>query len=124
MTINEILKARGLDDAAITGILDDLKENKLYFTSHENMDIRYPKLKNDFDGQGKRLEEALATIGQMEKTTKGNEEAQKQLAEHAAREQALMEELEKVKILSEAKFLLKDAGALDVDYLLFKLQEL
>ena len=121
--VNEILKARGLDDTPITGILDDFKASKLFFTSEENMDIRYPKLKNDFDGQGKQLQEALATIETLKKSTKGQEDAQKQIAEHEAREQALLAELEKTKVLSEAKFLLKDAGALDVDYLLFKLQE-
>ena len=35
----------------------------------------------------------------------------------------LQEELEKTKLLSEAKVELLSAGALDVDYLLFKLQE-
>jgi len=122
-TINEILTARGLDDTTITSILDDLKANKLFFTSEENMDIRYPKLKTQHEGVSKQLQEALATIETLKKSTKGQEEAQKQIAEHEAREQALLAELEKTKVLSEAKFALKDAGALDVDYLLFKLQE-
>lgn len=122
-TFNEILTARGLDDTTITSILDDLKANKLFFTSEENMDIRHGKLKTQFEGQGKQLEEALATIETLKKSTKGQEDAQKQIAEHEAREQALLAELEKTKVLSEAKFALKDAGALDVDYLLFKLQE-
>ncbi len=123
MTINELLKARGLDDNAINGILEDMRANKLYLTSEENMDIRYPKLKSQHDGAKKQLEEALATIETLKQSTAGQEDAQKLIAEHEAREQALAAELEKVRILSEAKFALKDAGALDVDYLLFKLQE-
>lgn len=123
MTISEILKARGLDDTTITSVLDDLKANKLFFASEENMDIRYGKLKTQHEGAAKQLEEALATIETLKKSTKGQEDAQKQIAEHEAREKALLEELEKTKVLSEAKFALKDAGALDVDYLLFKLQE-
>ena len=123
MTISEILKAKGLDDTAITSVLDDLKANKLFFASEENMDIRYGKLKTQHEGAAKQLEEALATIETLKKSTKGQEDAQKQIAEHEAREKALLEELEKTKVLSEAKFALKDAGALDVDYLLFKLQE-
>ena len=122
-TINEILTARGLDETTVNSILNDLKENKLFFTSEENMDIRHGKLKAQYEGQGKQLEEALATIETLKKSTKGQEDAQKQIAEHEAREKALLEELEKTKVLSEAKFALKDAGALDVDYLLFKLQE-
>lgn len=122
-TINEILTARGLDETTVGSILNDLKENKLFFTSEENMDIRHGKLKAQYEGQGKQLEEALATIETLKKSTKGQEDAQKQIAEHEAREKALLEELEKTKVLSEARFALNDAGALDVDYLLFKLQE-
>ena len=122
-TINEILTARGLDETTVNSILNDLKENKLFFTSEENMDIRHGKLKAQYEGQGKQLEEALATIETLKKSTKGQEDAQKQIAEHEEREKALLAELEKTKVLSEAKFALKDAGALDVDYLLFKLQE-
>ena len=122
-TINEILTARGLDETTVGNILNDLKENKLFFTSEENMDIRHGKLKAQYEGQGKQLEEALATIETLKKSTKGQEDAQKQIAEHEAREKALLEELEKTKVLSEARFALNDAGALDVDYLLFKLQE-
>ena len=122
-TINEILTARGLDETTVGNILNDLKENKLFFTSEENMDIRHGKLKAQYEGQGKQLEEALATIETLKKSTKGQEDAQKQIAEHEEREKALLAELEKTKVISEAKFALKDAGALDVDYLLFKLQE-
>ena len=122
-TINEILTARGLDETTVSNILNDLKENKLFFTSEENMDIRHGKLKAQYEGQGKQLEEALATIETLKKSTKGQEDAQKQIAEHEEREKALLAELEKTKVISEAKFALKDAGALDVDYLLFKLQE-
>lgn len=123
MTINEILKAAGLDDNAITSVLDNMKTNKIFTASEENMDIRYGKLKDQHAGTAKQLEEALATIETLKKSTKGQEDAQKQIAEHEAREKALLAELEKTKVLSEAKFALKDAGALDVDYLLFKLQE-
>lgn len=120
---NEILTARGLDNTAITGILDDLKANKLFFTSEENMDIRYPKLKNDYEGQGKQLQEALATIETLQKATKGHEEAQKEINEHKAREQALLAELLQTKIDAAAKFGLLAAGGEDVEYLLFVLKE-
>ena len=123
MTINEILKARGLDDAAISAVLDDLKANKLFFSSEENMDIRYSKLKTQHDGLNQQLTEANALIETLKKSTKGQEDAQHKIADYEQQVQELQAELEKTKVLSEAKFLLKDAGALDVDYLLFKLQE-
>lgn len=123
MTINEILKARGLDDTAINGVLDDLKANKLFFSSEENMDVRYGKLKTQHDGLNQQLTEANALIETLKKSTRGQEDAQQKITAYEQQVQQLQQELEKTKILSEAKFQLKDAGALDVDYLLFKLQE-
>lgn len=123
MTINEILKARGLDDTAINGVLDDLKANKLFFSSEENMDVRYGKLKTQHDGLSQQLTEANALIETLKKSTKGQEDAQQKITAYEQQVQQLQQELEKTKTLSEAKFQLKDAGALDVDYLLFKLQE-
>lgn len=123
MTINEILKARGLDDTAINGVLDDLKANKLFFSSEENMDVRYGKLKTQHDGLNQQLTEANALIETLKKSTKGQEDAQQKITAYEQQIQQLQADLEKTKILSEAKFQLKDAGALDVDYLLFKLQE-
>ena len=123
MTINEILKARGLDDTAINGVLDDLRANKLFFSSEENMDVRYGKLKTQHDGLNQQLTEANALIETLKKSTKGQEDAQQKITAYEQQVQQLQAELEKTKILSEAKFQLKDAGALDVDYLLFKLQE-
>ena len=123
MTINEILKAKGIEDAVITEILSDMKANKLFLTSEENMDIRYPKLKSEHEGQGKQLQEALATIETLKKTTKGQEDAQKVISEHQAREQALLAELEKTKLEAAIKVELLSSKAKDVDYLTFKLNE-
>ena len=123
MTINEILKARGLDDTAITAVLDDMKANKLFLTAEENMDIRYGKLKTQHDGLNQQLTEANALIETLKKSTKGQEDAQQKITAYEQQVQALQAELEKTKILSEAKVELLAAGALDVDYLLFKLQE-
>lgn len=123
MTINEILQARGLGEPDITGILDDLRANKLFFSSEENMDIRYGKLKTQHEGTSKQLEEALATIEQLKKSTKGQEDAQKQIAEHEARERALLAELEKTRLESAIKVELLASHAKDVDYLAFKLSE-
>ena len=104
-------------------MLDDLKANKLFFSSEENMDIRYGKLKTQHDGLNQQLTEANALIETLKKSTKGQEDNQQKIAAYEQQVQQLQAELEKTKVLSEAKFLLKDAGALDVDYLLFKLQE-
>lgn len=123
MTINEILNAAGLDESAINTVLDNMRANRIFLASEENMDIRYPKLKTQHEGVTKQLTEANALIEQLKKSTKGQEETQQKITAYEQQVQALQAELEKTKVLSEAKFQLKDAGALDVDYLLFKLQE-
>jgi hypothetical protein len=123
MNLSEILKAKGLDDTVINGVLDDMKANKLFFASEENMDIRYGKLKDQHAGVSKQLEEANALIETLKKSTKGQEDAQQKITAYEQQVKQLQAELEKTKILSEAKVELLAAGALDVDYLLFKLQE-
>ena len=123
MNLTEILKAKGLDETAINGVLDDMKANKLFFASEENMDIRYGKLKDQHAGVSKQLDEANALIETLKKSTKGQEDAQQKITAYEKQVQQLQAELEKTKILSEAKVELLAAGALDVDYLLFKLQE-
>ena len=123
MTINEILKAKGLEETVITEILADMKANKLFLASEENMDIRYPKLKSEHEGQAKQLQEALATIETLKKTTKGQEDAQKAIREHEEREAALVAELNKTKLEAAIKVELLSSKAKDVDYLTFKLNE-
>lgn len=45
MTLQELLKAQNLTDEQVKGILDAMKENKIYTASEENLDVRYGKLK-------------------------------------------------------------------------------
>ena len=123
MTIIEILQAAGLDEATITKITEAMQTNRVYTTSEENMDIRYPKLKTQFEGQGKQLQQALATIETLQKTTKGHEDAQKEIAEHKARNLALLAELEQTKLNAAIKVELLSSGAKDIDYLTYKLNE-
>jgi CRISPR/Cas system CSM-associated protein Csm2 small subunit len=47
MTLQELLKAQNLTDEQVKGILDAMKQNKIYTASEENLDVRYGKLKTD-----------------------------------------------------------------------------
>ena len=49
MTLEELLRANGVSDETVTAILNGMKENKIYTTGEENIDIRYNKLKGDYD---------------------------------------------------------------------------
>lgn len=123
MNISEILKAKGIADDVIQGVLADMKANKIFTASEENLDVRYNKLKTDHDGLNKQYTEAQALIENLQKSTKGQEAAQQQIADYKAQAEKLAAELEQTKIEAEIKVGLLSEKALDVDYLTFKLKE-
>ncbi len=79
MKLTEILKAQGLNEEQITEVQNSMKENKIYTTSLENVDVRYEKLQE----QKKQLEEASKTyekqLKELSKNNSDNEELKKQL---------------------------------------------
>lgn len=123
MNISEILKAKGIADDVIQGVLADMKANKIFTASEENLDVRYNKLKTDFDGKDKQLTEAQALIENLQKTTKGQEEAQQQIAAYKQQTEQLQKELQQAKFDAEAKFGLLAAKIDDADYGMFMLKE-
>lgn len=123
MTLEELFKARGIDDENIKAILDDMKTNKIFTAGEENLDIRYGKLKTQHEGTAKQLTEANALIESLKQSNKGNEELQGKITAYETQIQQLEAELEAAKIESEAKVGLLEAKATDVGYLLYKLKE-
>lgn len=121
--LTEILKGKSLGDDVIQAILDEMKAQGVHLTAEENMDVRYPKLKTQYEGQGKQLAEAQALIENLQKSTQGQEEAQKQIAEYKQQNEKLTAELAQAKLDAEIKVGLLSAKAKDVDYLAFKLRE-
>lgn len=79
--LKEIFKNRGLDDQVIDGILNDMKERKVYITKHENMDERYPKIKNQKTELEKLVSQREQKIDELSKSSGNNEELQKQILE-------------------------------------------
>lgn len=123
MTIAEILKAKGLDDATISAIQEDMKANSIFTASEENLDVRYGKLKTQHDGTAAELTEAQKLIAELKKSTKGNEDLQGKITGYETQVAQLQAELEQTKLESAIKVELLSAKALDVDYLAFKLRE-
>ena len=123
MTLAELLKAKGIDDESIKGILEEMKANKIFTASEENLDVRYGKLKADHDGKLTELTEAQNLIAELKKSNKGNETLQQQVSEYEGRMAQLQAELEQTKLESAIKVELLSSKALDVDYLTFKLKE-
>ena len=122
MTLQEILKSQGLDDATIEKIVGEMKQDKIFTASEENLDTRYSKLKGDHDGVTKQLTEAQTLIAELKKGTGNNEALQGKISEYENTVATLKAENEKLKTDSALKIALLDAGAkaADIDYLLFK----
>ena len=122
MTLQEILKSQGLDDATIEKIVGEMKQNKIFTASEENLDTRYSKLKGDHDGVTKQLTESQTLIAELKKGTGNNEALQGKISEYENTVATLKAENEKLKTDSALKIALLDAGAkaADIDYLLFK----
>ena len=124
MTIIELLqKIFNATDEQANAFSEEMKANKIFTTSEENMDIRHNKLKTQHESTTKQLEEAQALIETLKKATKGQEDAQQKITAYEQREKDLLAELEKTKLDSAIKVELLAAKAMDVDYLTFKLRE-
>lgn len=123
MTLKEILKSKGLADDVIDSIMSDMKTNKIFTASEENLDIRFGKLKADHDALTQKDADSQKLISELQSATKGQENVQKQIAEYQAQIAMQDEELKQAKIESAMKISLLSAGAKasDIEYLLFKL---
>ena len=112
MNISEILKAKGIEDATIQGILDDMKSNKIFTAGEENLDVRYGKLKTDHEGKLAELTEAQNLIAELKKSNKGNESLQSKITDYEAQVAQLQAELEQTKLESAIKVELLASKAL------------
>ena len=124
MSIIEILQQIfGATDEQANSFSEAMKTNGIYTTTHENMDIRYPKMKANYEGSQKQLDEANKLIEDMKKSTKGQEELQGKITAYEGQVQQLQAELTKTKIDAAIKVGLLKAKAKDVGYLTYKLHE-
>lgn len=123
MTLQEILKAKGLDDTAVESVIGEMKQNKIFTASEENLDVRYGKLKGDFDALTKQHGESTTLIEQLKKDSKGNEALQGKITEYEGKIQQMEKELQQTKVDAALKVALLEAKVTDVDYLTFKIKE-
>lgn len=123
MTLQEILKAKGLDDEAIESVIGEMKQNKIFTSSEENLDVRYSKLKGDFDALTKQHGESTTLIEQLKKDSQGNEALQGKITEYEGKIQQMEKELRQTKVDAALKVALLEAKVTDVEYLTFKIKE-
>ena len=123
MTLQEILKAKGLTDEDIKSVIGEMKQNKIFTASEENLDVRYGKLKTDHDNLTAEHKKSTDLIAELQKATKGQEAVQGKITEYEATIKKLQEEAVQAKTESALKIGLLSAGAkaTDIDYLIFKM---
>ena len=122
MTLQEILKAKGLSDEDIESVIGEMKQNKIFTAAEENLDIRYGKLKSEHDTLTQQYSQANALIDQLKKGIKADEELQGKITSYETQVQSLQEQLAETKLKSALKVALLSEKAEDVDYLTFKLE--
>lgn len=123
MTLEELLKAQGLSDEQIKAITASMKENKIYTASEENLDIRYGKLKTDYDTMNTQHGESTKLIEQLKKDAKNDEALQGKITAYETQVANLQKELDETRLESAIKVALMNAKTDDVGYMAFKLKE-
>lgn len=123
MTLKEILKSKGLDDKSVEDVIGEMKQNKIFTASEENLDIRFGKLKTEHEALSAKDSESQKLIAELQEATKGQEAVQGKIAEYEATIKKQQEELNQAKTESALKIGLLSAGAKasDIDYLIFKM---
>ena len=120
MNLKEIMLANGIDSAVIDKIAQEMKANKIYTASEENLDIRYGKLKNEHTALTQQATDLQSQIAQFEQLkvqlTSQAEEANKKIAE-------MQSENAKIKADYALERALMEAKVQDVDYMKFKIKE-
>lgn len=123
MTLQDILKSKGLSDEDIKSVISEMKQNKIFTASEENLDVRYGKLKTDHDNLTAEHQKSTDLIAELQKATKGQEAVQGKITEYEATIKKLQEEAVQARTESALKIGLLSAGAKadDIDYLIFKM---
>lgn len=84
---------------------------------------KYDNLQALLDGKTTELDTANGLIAELKKGTKGNEDLQGKITGYESQVAQLQAELEKTKLENAIQLALRDAKAIDPDYLAYKLRE-
>lgn len=125
MDLQTILKNYLEDDEKVVKFLEEMKNNKIYTASQENMDVRYKKLQDDFTAKDLENQQANKLIETLKKESVGNEGLQTKIKDYEEQITKLKEENENLKIENAVKVKLLEAKAKpeDIKYLMFQMKE-
>lgn len=108
MGLKEILKSRGYTDEQIQKIMDDMKENGIHTSSAEDPDGTIRQLRED---------------NERMKAESEKRQSEKEDASAGETIRQLQEEIRRGRIETAAIIGLTKAGAMDVDYLMYKAEK-
>lgn len=122
MEFTELLKNLGLDDTKANELVEEMKKNKMYLSGEDNIDIRYSKLKGDFENLTAKEKEAQALIEELKKNSGDQEATKAKIKEYEDTIADLTKKNEELTIDNALKFSLlkKGAKADDIDYLIYR----
>lgn len=123
MTLQEILKAKGMSDEDIESTIGEMKQNKIFTAGEENLDIRYSKLKADHDSLVAQHGESTKLIDQLKAGTKDSEALQGKITSYESQIAKLQEQLKKTQLDAAIQVALLGAKTTDVEYMAFRLRE-
>lgn len=123
MNFTEILKAQNLTDEQIVQISAEMKSNKIFLASEENLDVRYNKLKLESEQVNQELAKSQTLITELQKGNKGNEELQAKVKGYEEEIASLKKANETQRVESALDRVLIEANVQDVDYVKYKIKE-
>lgn len=121
MNFKEYLISKGIAEDKVTEIVEGMPAEKLYLTDEENLKTRFEKLKEQKEQQDTELSNATKLVADLQKSVKDNEDATAKITQYqqeADAAKARQAEIEKTYALKDV---LREAGAKDIDYMIFKL---
>ena len=121
MTLEQILIQNGVSEENAKKIVADMKSNKIFTATEENLDVRYGKLKTDHDSLVAKDAESQKLIEELQKANKGNEGIQQQITDYQSRVQDLEAELKKTRTNEAFKVAFATEGVVDIDYLMYQI---
>ena len=123
-TLNEIMQGKGIAEDIVKAVLEEMKANKIFTASEENLDIRYGKLKGQHETTTAQLKEANDLIATMKKSTAGQEDLQQKVAAYEQQITTLQAQLEEQQTDADVQMALLAEGVKpdDMDYVMFKLK--
>lgn len=124
MNLEELLESLGIDKEVCSKIIKAMKDNKIYTTNEENLDIRYNQLKERQTEKDNELANANNLISELKKKYQGQDDLQQKISEY---EQKVAEYEQKIKQQKidhdiEVTLLGEKANKTDLDYLIYRLK--